>query len=395
MSDNRYWNKLCYHVVVRSMIYGNVYMQPLFATKQALFFNREDVIYFVGIANWQIVLFNGIGWLCRFILWKFPKLEKYFIYFGLLLWILGLIILAGFSRNITLPIYESITMLCLSIGGGMYYWSTIDDIIYMNGNVPNYHIILAILGVLSTLYMYFTHWLYIDYANFIIVYPTLLTLALPSTILVIVEEFSNKLEIKEKEIKESNNKHNTSFGIHILFMIIYGIFKNIPAMTLYLGHNHTTRENEVLLFWRTVGFVLGEILFVLVYQWIYIPVVVCIALPLILKDWIFYVSNFDIIIVDVVLYAYCVGILNVWVYRRVLMHWEEIGSSKTNLNLLILIMSTSLFPGDILINWFVYLNDQTIYTLPSSMVLYPSLYLSIALLVLLVAHSFSFIVFNT
>lgn len=387
-------DKLCYHAIVRSMVLGNVYMQPLFSKKQALYFRQStedvDVRYFLMLANWQIVLFSLSGFMSRFLMWKLPESERTLIYTGLFLWFLGLIVLAIAPTDQTL--YEVITMVCISTGGGMYYWATVDDIIYTTRKVHNHHLVLAMLGVFSTVYMYCTHWLYIDFADlsggFVFVHPVLLLLAAPSTTLLAVSEYYYPYKISpEPKLAEcAESTHSNSLLVHLAFLFLYGIYRHIPAITLYLGHNHTQSENESLLFYRTIGLVIGEVLYVLVYQLTFIPVVVSIALPIILHDWAYFAANFNLIVADVILYAICNGVLSVWAYNRMLVYWEELGRTRANLNYVILVMVSTLLPGDLLVNLFVYINTDVLNTIPSSTLLYVPLYLSIPMAILLALH---------
>lgn len=387
-------DKLCYHAIVRSMVLGNVYMQPLFAKKQALYFRQStadlDARYFLMLANWQIVLFSISGFASRLLLWKLPEAERALTYTGLCLWFIGLLILAIVPTNQEL--YEAITMVCVATGGGMYYWATVDDIIYTTRKVHNHHLVLAMLGVFSTVYMYCTHWLYIDFADlsggFVFVHPVLLMLAAPSTILLAISEHYRpyRIDPERKAAQCVEQRHQNSLIVHLAFLFLYGIFKHIPAITLYLGHHHTQRENESLLFYRTIGLVVGEVLYVLVYQVTFIPVIASIALPIILRDWAFFADRFDLIVADVILYAICNGILSVWAYNRVLVFWEDLGRTRANLNYAILVMVTILLPGDLLVNLFVYINTDVLNTLPSSSILYIPLYLSIPIALLIALH---------
>jgi len=403
-----FWNKLCLHALVRSVVVGNVLMQPMFADKQAFFFeNSTDPIRvqeYVYAANRQLIVFSLVGWVGRVLVLAFPTWDRKLSYGGLVLWVFGLFLLTAMSGSISFNTYQALSYAFISCGGGLYFWCSLDDVIYLTKILTGRHKVLIIFGCFSAAYIYVTHWIYRDFAyttsGYLSVQPTLFLISVPLTSLLFAEEWAVRNEVvvaTETTLREEWNtlitisfKNKTlSFQTHILFMLIYGIFRQMLTPTLFLDKLYTPSENESLLFWRSFGLILGEALFLIAFRWVYIPTFAAVILPILLADWRAHANTFSHIVVDVFFVGFCVGTLNVWVIHRIITQWllvEGVPATKRRLNILLFIMASSLLAGDLLINAIVALIHTHQAYFQSSVILFPSFVVAVVIALVIMTH---------
>lgn len=390
--EDEYWKKLCLHALVRGMVFGNLSSQHMFATKHALFFRNstepEVVLSYVLASNHQLAVFSFVGCATRTLLIALPNWNGFLTYIGLGCWILGLVAISALGESISFQAYQMLSLFLVSVGGGMYIWSSMDDVILLTSHQSQYHAMIVMLGCFSTVYMVGTHWLYTEFSTaakmgYLFVHPVLLMLGLPLVVGLCVEErirgryseyasrirsvsmwnelcfvlSSESLLLTEEEKTIRIASRSFSFDAHILFIVFFGIFKHLASMILVISNKYTVEENELFFLWKSAGLVLGESLFSLCYQWMYIPTISSTILPIVMLDWLAHPMDSSRVLTNIFLLGLCVGTLNVWIVHRVITQWI-LRPSKGRLTVLLWIMSIASLPGDISVNWIVELSKN-------------------------------------
>ena len=368
------------------MVIGNLLMQPMFASAQAVYFGSFDVQLFVELANRHIATFGLSGVIARFILWQYPSTKYSTVVSGLCIWLLSVITLASYSIfGIPFLLYETLISTGVSIGGGIYFWGTVDDVIV--GAKEDQYLALAYLGIFSSAYMYITHWIYIDFAQvtggFVFVNIVLLMLVLPTAILLL----SGNIILPQILCEARPEHHTTSFIAHVFFILLFGIFRQIPTLTLYLRHHHTQDETNLLLFYKATGVILGEFLASSLPAWEYIHLPFGFILPLAMFHWMENADDFSSIIPDMFIFGLCIGVLGVWVYHRILIEWRSNNSSLEYLRRLLFLLALALLPGDFIVNLVIFTNDERFSSWSSKQVLEPAFGISCAVLIALFTHA--------
>lgn len=427
------WNRLCLHALARSVTYGNVLLQPMFASAQAFYFQsseESDVQYYVSMANWHLFMFSVAGFFARTFILFFPQHETRTLLFGLVLWACGLCVFVFLPNieHLSFGVYHGISISTVSLGGGIYYWASLGDVMLMSHTLYTkdlhshqygdvLHKIALIFGCFSTAYMYFGHWFYVQLlpfvgsnngASFWFMQSFLFGVSFPVVVCLLVEEYNHPFvpdwhpngnlrseydKIRKDQFVKKGDvnlpSHFGSFEIHLFFIVLFGIFKNIPPVTLYLNQHYSQQTNEELLFWRSLGMLLGESLFALLYTIVYLPSIAAIIMPIIIMDWQLNMDYVTRIYADVIIYGFCVGALNVWVFHRVAIQWlvliEQEDGLYDRLNILLFMLSLASLPGDVLLNLTILYADSLA---SSSAILTPSFVMALATMFVICVHWF-------
>lgn len=380
------WNRLCLHAIVRSVVIGNMYMAPMFAANQALYFDgssREEFVeYYVSMANWQLFAFSFVGWLGRACVVLRPGMDRVLSLVGLLMWTFGLLVFTCYAGTISFDVYQITAVLFVSAGGGLYFWCSLDDVIISSLGLSAIHKTTLLLGCLTTVYASAAQLAYTDLARagYLFVHPLMFMIGAPLSACLMFEEFRNTTAcIKDaEEERVSTDKRARSFCAHIAFVLVFGLFKHIPSLTLFVNSGRNAIQKEILLLARSLGTLFGEALFVFATRHLYLPMASSIALPLVVWNWkVSDASQFTRIVLDVLLYGYCVGTFNAWAFHRMYEQWLYV-PTKRHLGQLLFILSSALLPGDIMLNlYMVSFGDH---------ILWPAFALSCAMGLLLVSH---------
>lgn len=417
-TDDSCWEKLCLHAILRSIVIGNLTMQALFVRKQAAFFEgvetQETVERYIRDAHTQTVVFGIVGLFTRsLLLWK-PFMDKHLSYLGIALWITGIFVFTMISSSITYPVSFTLSVTLLSGGGGLYYWASTDDIILLTKYLTNPHLFMIIFGGLTTAYVVGTHWIYIDLSSTNIGYsfvnPIIFLMSFPIIISLCTEEWLHKDPIEMVTQRESspnyaeewanivpnqqnieegekpNSPRSYSFEIHVTFLFFFAIFRQLPPITLFLNIQYTLEQNEVLLFWKSLGTMFGNMFFAAFYRWMYIPSVCAMILPICIADWLINQDNFTLIERNIFVYGFCVGILEVWTVKRVIDQWL-IRFSWYRLTILLWIVSVVSLPGDLFTSiWIELFNAISRSVADKYILLSPSMLISCICLLLILMH---------
>lgn len=384
------WNRLCLHAIARSVALGNVQLAPILSTQAAIYFRGVFSVSAIHdhliLANWQLFAFSLAGWLGRCALLQDPNWYGALYNTGLLIWVLGLATNVAFGGASELAHVASLVV--SSIGGGVYFWCSIDDTIVSAKMLGTKDLILIIFGCLSTSYVNAAQWTLTDIARaspgFPLIYTIFLLIAAPLCLLVFLEEARRSPRIFVPPPATPLSPLSPSFCLHVTFLFVFGIFRNVPALSLFLPINFSPAENALLVFLRWTGVLIGELTFLVVFDAINLPVTVSIILPFTLLAWGSLGDRYEISALSVLIYGYCIGTLGVWALHRVLQEWNRHPSEPTlhHLNPFMYTISVALLPGDLFLNLFA----SIMLTSSSALLVWPAFGLSVLNAALIAMH---------
>ena len=364
--ENKFWAKLCLHAIVRGMVVGNLQTQASFAFHQSARFSNSTEVNvlkpYIQSANIQATVFICAGLLARLIVIKFPSISRFLAYFGLGIWLIGVGALWAAGWFITWSMFEILSYSLVDIGGGVYFWASLDDIVLLG--LESNHLILAVFGCFATAYSFVIFWIYGDFIDlecgFLFIYPLLFILAFPISLVLGIEEWNVGSTYIDKPVdahistwefikKMFRYSGDISFGLHLVFVVVFSVLVQLPPLNLYLHHNRSIVQSQALTFWYWIGLVVGETSFSILFRFSWIPVCASLLLPLLIGLWSLLVHDIVGLSAVVFFYGSCVGILNIWVVHRVVGEWLK-KKSERDLRLYILALCVCMIPGVVLIN---------------------------------------------
>ena len=372
------WDKLLLHSLVRGVVIGHLHSQHMFVYMHAQHYAHSSSVAaakpFMEMANWQLAIFNGAGLLARIILLLKPSFAIPITYVGIALWMLGLLILSCITSDEPFATIEGITYIFISSGGGFYFWASLDDIIIISTSTKDHYAIRVFFGWFSQGYMLMTYWVFLGFWHFeteyLIIYPIVLLMTLPVIALLIQEELgATESAYTRKARLASGWRHlystvvaafgskfvyklesrRLSFFIHLLFILTFSSYVFLPSMVLFFHRGRPAYENELLMYYRIAGTVVGETAFALFNHALSLPLIASCVTPIMLWFWTDNYYTFDVVAVTVALYGFCSGVLHVWVVHRVISHWL-IDQNRMKLPLYLFLMALMVLPGSIIIN---------------------------------------------